>query len=272
LWGLAHSFGATVTDWPLVNDGARWRIDIDALERAVSARTKMIIICNPNNPTGARFEDADLDRIAAVAARHGSWVLADEIYRGAERDGRDTATMWGRYDRVIVTGGLSKAYGLPGLRIGWAVAPPAVAASLWAYRDYTTIGPGALSDVLARRTLEPARRAAILSRTRGILNQNFPIIARWLDGHDGLFTYVPPDAGAIVYARYHHPINSTELVTRLRQEQGVLVVPGDHFGMDGYLRLGFGEEPLHLRAALERVGTMLAGIAERGVRNADACR
>ena len=147
LWGLAHSFGATVTDWPLVNDGARWRIDIDALERAVSARTKMIIICNPNNPTGARFEDADLDRIAAVAARHGSWVLADEIYRGAERDGRDTATMWGRYDRVIVTGGLSKAYGLPGLRIGWAVAPPAVAASLWAYRDYTTIGPGALSEV-----------------------------------------------------------------------------------------------------------------------------
>jgi len=272
LWGLARSFGATVIDWPLVNDGARWRIDIDALERAVSARTKLIIICNPNNPTGARFEASDLDRIAAVAARHGTWVLADEIYRGAELDGRDTATMWGCYDRVIVTGGLSKAYGLPGLRIGWAVAPPALAASLWAYRDYTTIGPGALSDGLARRTLEPARRAAILSRTRGILNQNFPIVARWLDGHDGLFTYVPPDAGAIVYARYHHPINSTELVTRLRQEQSVLVVPGDHFGMDGYLRLGFGEEPAHLRAALERVGTMLAGIADRGMRNADACR
>ena len=75
LWGLARAFGATVRDWPLVNDGARWRIDTDALERAVSPRTKLIVICNPNNPTGARFDAADLDRIAAVAARHGSWVL-----------------------------------------------------------------------------------------------------------------------------------------------------------------------------------------------------
>jgi len=269
LWGLARSFGATVTDWPLVNDGARWRIDTEALERAVSARTKLIVICNPNNPTGARFEAADLDRIAAVAARHGTWVLADEIYRGAELDGRDTATMWGRHDRVIVTGGLSKAYGLPGLRIGWAIVPPDLAASMWAYHDYTTIAPSALSDALARRALEPARRTAILSRTRGILNQNFPIIANWLDGHGDLFSYTPPDAGAIVYVRYHHSINSTELVTRLREAKSVLVVPGDHFGMDGYLRLAFGEEPAYLREGLDRVR---ACITELGMRNADARR
>jgi len=269
MWGLAHAFGATVKEWPLVNDGARWRMDVDALERIVSPRTRLIVICNPNNPTGARFEGADLDRVAAVAARHGAWVVADEIYRGAELDGRESATMWGRCDRVIITSGLSKAYGLPGLRIGWVVGPPTIAAALWAYHDYTTIAPGALSDALARRALEPARRTAILARTRGILNQNFPIIARWLDGHGGLFSYTPPDAGAIVYARYHHAINSTELVTRLRQEKSVLVVPGDHFGMDGYLRLGFGEEPAYLREGLDRVR---ACIAELGMRNADARR
>jgi aspartate/methionine/tyrosine aminotransferase len=269
MWGLAQAFGATVREWPLVNDGARWRIDTGALERAVSPRTRLIIICNPNNPTGARFEAADLDRIAAVAARHGSWVLADEIYRGAELDGRETATMWGRHDRVIVTSGLSKAYGLPGLRIGWVVGPPALAASLWAYRDYTTIAPGALSDALARRALEPARRTAILARTRGILNQNFPIISKWLEGHSGLIGYAPPDAGAIVYARYHHAINSTELVTRLRLEKSVLIVPGDHFGMDGYLRFGFGDEPSYLRQGLDRVGQMLADIAESGLSIAD---
>ena len=266
MWGLAHAFGATVRDWPLVNDGARWRIDADALERAVSPRTRLIIICNPNNPTGARFEATDLDRIAAVAARHGSWVLADEIYRGAELDGRETATMWGRHDRVIVTSGLSKAYGLPGLRIGWVVGPPALAASLWASHDYTTIAPGALSDALARRALEPARRTAILSRTRRILNQNFPIIASWLDEHGGLFSYAPPDAGAIVYPRYHHAINSTELVTRLRQEKSVLIVPGDHFGMDGYLRIGFGDEAGYIRAGLERVAEL---IADLGLRDAE---
>jgi aspartate/methionine/tyrosine aminotransferase len=268
-WGLARAFGATVKEWPLVISGSRRGIDADALAQVVSPRTKLIIICNPNNPTGARIEADDLDRIAAIAARHGSWILSDEIYCGSERDGRETPTVWGRYDRAIVTSGLSKAYGLPGLRIGWAVGPPALVASLWSYHDYTTIAPGALSDFLARRALEPARRARILARTRGIRNQNFPIIAAWLDAHDGLFSYTPPDAGAIVYARYHHPINSTELVTRLRTEKSVLIVPGDHFGMDGYLRLGFGDEPAYLRAGLDRVDEMFRDLANRAPRTAE---
>ena len=204
--------------------------------------------------------------MAAAAARHGSWILSDEIYRGAERDGRETPTIWGRSDRAIVTSGLSKAYGLPGLRIGWIVGPPALVASLWSYHDYTTIAPGALSDALARRALEPARRARILARTRAILNRNFPIIAGWLDAHGDLFTYAPPDAGAIVYVRYHHAINSTELVTRLREEKSVLIVPGDHFGMDQYLRLGFGDDETYLRDGLARLG---AGIADCGLRTAE---
>ena len=262
-WGLTRAFGATVKEWPLVNSGSRWSVDADALAHIVSPRTRLIIICNPNNPTGVRIEADDLDRIAAIAARHGSWILSDEIYRGAERDARETPTIWGRSDRAIVTSGLSKAYGLPGLRIGWAVGPPALIASLWSYHDYTTISPGALSDCLARRALEPARRARILARTRGILNQNFPVIAAWLDAHGGLFSYAPPDAGAIVYARYHHPINSTELVTRLRQEKSVLIVPGDHFGMDGYLRLGFGDEPAYLSAGLNRVAELIADLGLR---------
>ena len=169
-------------------------------------------------------------------------------------------------DRALVTSGLSKAYGLPGLRIGWVVGPPARIASIWSYHDYTTIAPGALNDALARRALEPARRERLLARTRGILNRNYPIIAGWLDAHGALFSYAPPDAGAIVYTRYHHAINSTELITRLRLEKSVLVVPGDHFGMDHYLRLGFGDDPEQLRASLERLGD---GLADCGVRIAD---
>jgi len=265
-WGLARAFGATIREWPLVSERTRWRIDADALADVVSARTRLIIICNPNNPTGARLEAADLDRIAAVAGRNGCWILSDEIYRGAELDGRETPTIWGRYDRTIVTSGLSKAYGLPGLRVGWVVAPPALISSLWAYHDYTTIAPGALGDALARRALEPERRARILARTRGILTRNFPIIAEWLDVHGDLFSYAPPDAGAIVYVHYDHAINSTELVTRLRTAKGVLIVPGDHFGMDGYLRLGFGDEPAYLRAGLEAFS---AAIADFGLRGAD---
>ena len=264
-WGLAQAFGATIKAWPLVE--GEWRLDIDALERLVSPRTKLVVICNPNNPTGRRFEAADLDRIAAIADRQGSWILSDEIYRGAERDGRETPTIWGRSDRAIVTSGLSKAYGLPGLRIGWIIAPPPRIAALWSYHDYTTIAPGALSDALARHALEPARGARLLARTRGILNANYPIMAAWLDAHASLFSYAAPDAGAIVYPRYHHAINSTELITRLRIEHSVLVVPGDHFGMDHYLRLGFGDEPEHLRAALQRLGD---GIADGGLRIEDS--
>src|SRR5256885_5225137 len=179
-WGVARAFGAAVREWPLAHDGSRWTIDAGALDSLVTPRTKLIVICNPNNPTGARFEASDLDRIAAAGARHGSWILSDEIYRGAERDGRETPTMWGRSDRVLVTSGLSKAYGLPGLRIGWIAGPPDRIASIWSYHDYTTIAPGALNDALARHALEPVRRTALLARTRGILTRNYPVIAAWL--------------------------------------------------------------------------------------------
>jgi aspartate/methionine/tyrosine aminotransferase len=137
---------------------------------------------------------------------------------------------------------------------------------LWSYHDYTTISPGALSDFLARRALAPSHRAHILARTRRILNENFPVIATWLDAHGDLFSYNPPDAGAIVYLRYHHPINSTALVTKLREQKSVLIVPGDHFGMDGYLRIGFGDDVEYLRNGLNRLNDL---IADLGMRSAD---
>jgi len=258
-WGLARAFGATVREWPLRLTGSppAWTPDAEALDRLVTPRTRLIVICNPNNPTGARFGEEDLARIVAAARRSDAWLLSDEIYRGAERDGVTTPSVWGRYERVIVTSGLSKAYGLPGLRIGWIVAPPPLVSTLWSYHDYTTISPGALSDALARRALEPARREQLLARTRRILNENYPVVARWLDGHGGLFSYAAPDAGAIVYVRYHHGVNSTELVTRLREQKSVLVVPGDHFGMDGHLRIGFGDQTDYLQTGLGRLHDLL---------------
>lgn len=258
-WGLSRAFGAEIREWRLIEDqnAGRWRVDLDALESLVNARTKMIVICNPNNPTGARLTAAELDHIVRVADRHGAWILSDEVYRGAELDGQETASMWGRSERVIITSGLSKAYGLPGLRIGWIASQPSLIASLWSYHDYVTIAPGALSDRLARVALAPQRRERLFERTRSILRRNLPLIEAWL--HDaGGFHWIKPEAGAIVYVRYDHPINSTTLVTRLREEKSVLIVPGDHFGMDGYLRLGFGEPPEYNRAGLDRLRDLLA--------------
>ena len=260
-WGLSRAFGGTIREWRLVEDRAegRWRADLNDLERLVSPRTKMIVICNPNNPTGARLTAADLDAIARVADRHGAWILSDEVYRGAEIDGAETASMWGRSPKAIITSGLSKAYGLPGLRIGWIVGQPSLVASLWSYHDYVTIAPGALSDRLARIALKPARRAQLFERTRSILRRNLPLVEAWLTEAGG-FRWIKPEAGAIIYVRYDHAINSTTLADRLREEKSVLIVPGDHFGMDGFLRLGFGEPPEYNRAGLDRLKEFLASL------------
>ena len=260
-WGLARAFGGTIREWHLIEDAeaGRWRVDLAALEGLVSARTKLIVICNPNNPTGARLTATDLDGIARIADQHGAWILSDEIYRGAEIDGVETASMWGRSPRAIITSGLSKAYGLPGLRIGWIVAPPELIAKLWSYHDYVTIAPGALSDLLARVALRPERRARLFERTQSILRRNLPLIEAWLRDAGG-FRWITPEAGAIIYVHYDQAINSTTLANRLREEKSVLIVPGDHFGMDGYLRLGFGESPDYNRAGLDRLKELLSSV------------
>jgi aspartate/methionine/tyrosine aminotransferase len=193
----------------------------------------------------------------------GAWVIADEIYRGAELDGVDTPSVWGRYERAMVTSGLSKAFALPGLRVGWVIAPPATIDQLWGVHDYTTIAPSGLSDRLARIALEPTRRELLLARTRGILRTNYPAVKKWIDRRAASLSHVPPEAGAIAFIRYAHSINSTVLIERIRTEQSVLVLPGDHFEMDGYLRIGFGGEPELLIPALERVGEVLDTIEVR---------
>lgn len=260
--GLARALGASIVPWPLRMDdeAKRWAPDLTRLEQLVTASTKAIFLCHPNNPTGARLTADELDQIGSIASRHGSWVISDEIYRGAELDAVESQSMWGRAPRVIITSGLSKAYGLPGLRIGWITGPADIVESVWGIHDYTTIAPGAVSDLLARIALSPDGRARLLARTRGIVRSNYQLLRAWLDKRT-LFSHIPPEAGAIAFVKYTHAINSTELVERLRTERSVLVVPGDHFGMDGYLRVGFGSHPQHLVGALERIAEVMDLIA-----------
>jgi aspartate/methionine/tyrosine aminotransferase len=263
IWGLVRGLGVAVRPWRLVEDLSgerpRWRPDLAALDALVNERTRAIVVCNPNNPTGARLTGSELDGICRVASRAGAWIVSDEIYRGAELDGVDTPSMWGRYDRTIVTSGLSKAYSLPGLRIGWAVAPPDTIDELWGIHDYTTIAPGAINDCLARVALAPARRDLLLTRTRGILRTNYPVLRRCIERRPPL-AHIAPEAGAIAFVKYQYSIGSTALVERIRDQQSVLIVPGDHFDMDGYLRIGFGCDPELLIGALERVGEVLDSV------------
>ena len=262
--GLAEGFGAVVRPWMLREErtgpAPRWAPDLDELRTLVTDRTRFVAICNPNNPTGARLTEAEVAAVCEIAERHGAWVLSDEIYRGVERDEVPAPSVWGRTERVIVTGGLSKAYGLPGLRIGWILCPRAMAADLWSRRDYTTIAPSALSDLLARHALAPSRAQRLLSRARRLIHTNFRIVEAWLDSHAGSLTWVPPEAGAMAFFRYDGDIGSTALSDRLRETEGVLIVPGDHFGLDGYLRLGFGCRTDALCTGLQRLERVLAAL------------
>ncbi len=250
--GLVASFGGRLLPVHL-REEAGWQPDMDQLAEALEAGARFILVTNPNNPTGVALTQPIMDGVVALAQRHGAWILADEVYRGAEVGETETPSFWGRYERVIVTNSLSKAYGLPGLRVGWVVAPADVTADLWARTDYTTITVAALSDVLARAALQPDTRARILERTRRIIRENLAVVTEWLDLQDGLFHYRPPDAGAICYVRYDARMGSTALAEKLRVEQDLLVVPGDQFGMDHYLRIGFGPPRAELEVALGRL-------------------
>jgi hypothetical protein len=259
IWGVVRGQGATVIPWRLREERG-WDPDVEELASLVTSRTRLIAVCNPSNPTGAILSEAAMRAIVAVAERVGAWVLADEVYRGAELDGRETRSFWGLSDRVLVSCGMSKAYGLPGLRIGWVAGPASIIAELWARKDYLSIAPSSLSDHLAQVALRPEVRPRILERTRGIVNANFSVLADWMRGHDPGFRLVPPRAGAIAYPRYSWAINSTRLMERLRDEQSLLVVPGDQFGMDGFLRIGLGNEPEDLKAGLLRMDSVLESL------------
>jgi aspartate/methionine/tyrosine aminotransferase len=261
IWGIARGFGATVRPFHLREEDG-WAPDLDELRRVVSARTRLIAVCNPNNPTGAILTEDQMRQITSIASKFGTWLLVDEVYQGAERDCGRTPTFWGLYERLLITAGLSKAYGLPGLRIGWMACPPEIAASCWSYKDYTTIGPGALNEKLARLALNPSTREKILHRTQSILRNNYPVLAGWMSAHPGIFSLVEPHAGAIALLRYRLNINSTRLAEKLLHERSVLIVPGDHFGMDRFLRLGYGPPEAYLRAALDRVHATLAELEQ----------
>jgi aspartate/methionine/tyrosine aminotransferase len=251
--GLLDSFGSDVRPVHL-REELGWQPDLDALAAALEDGARFVLVTNPNNPTGIALSTEARATIAELTDRHGAWILADEVYSGAEAaGGPETPSFWGCHERVLVTNSLSKAYGLPGLRLGWVLGPPEVVPGLWGRTDYTTISPASVSDALATLALEPGTRSRILERTRRIVATNLDVLREWMDGQADRFRYQPPDAGAICYVHYDDPVNSTEFAERLRTGRSVLVVPGDHFGMDSYLRIGFGNPRDELLDGLDRI-------------------
>ncbi len=256
--GIWKNMGINVKNFNLRMTEGKWAPDIEQLKSVVTKLTGAIAICNPNNPTGAIIGESDLKAIADIAADNDAWLVSDEIYRGAELQDEKAPSIHGIYDKTIITSSLSKAYGLPGLRIGWAVCPTEqLAKELWTYSDYTTICPSKISDWLATLALNPKVQAKIEERTRKVIQDNWAIMKKWLDSHADVLEYVAPSAAAICFIKQNTGIDSLDLVIRLMKEKSVLISPGEHFEVPGYLRIGFGAEPDHLEPALARISELL---------------
>jgi aspartate/methionine/tyrosine aminotransferase len=254
--GIARSLGATVRTFRLRLETG-WEPDWDEFERAVTSETKLLYLSNPNNPTGAVLSDSAMQRIVERCEKTGTWLLADEVYLGAEIDRPRTKSFWGMGERVIVTSGLSKAYGIPGVRIGWLVGPPSLVAHCWTQHDYITIGPNKMSDRIGRVAVEPANRERCYARTGEILRQNLPVARDWVGSLGGLLSWREPQAGAIALLRYEGDVPSVALAERVRRNQSTLIVPGAHVGLEGYLRIWLGGRDEFLREGLRRIGVEL---------------
>ena len=258
IWGIARNEAADLRVFRLDPD-REWALDTDSLTAATGPDIKMIAVCNPNNPTGRAMPPDEMDAVVAAAERCGAWLLADEVYRGAERIGdAETPSFWGRSDKVIAVGSLSKAYGMPGLRIGWAVAPEPLVEEIWRRHEYTTISASMLANHLGAIALRPDVRPRLLARTRALIRAGFPVLEEWAASHEGMVTIKPPDAAAIAFLRYHLDVGSVDLAERIRRERSVLVVPGTYFGVEGHLRISFGLPHEHLSDGLSRIASVMA--------------
>ncbi len=259
---LARSLGCAVTAWPLTPAGDGWGLDLEALARALTPRTRLLVLNFPNNPTGYLPSRAEFDAILDLARRHGLLVFSDEMYRWLEYAPEQRLPAVGDvYENGITLSGLSKSFALPGLRIGWlATRRPDFIERWLRFKDYTTICHSAPSEVLGLIALRA--RAALLDRNLTLIQANLARAEAFCAAHPGLFQWLRPRAGSVAFPAWTGPGDAEAFCQGLVEAAGVMAVPGSLFDYPGpHLRLGLGRRGF--AAALDAVGAYLraAGLA-----------
>ena len=239
----------------------QWTIDIGELETKVSDRTKFIHVVNPNNPTGHILDDGERSALIRCAEKVGAWIVADEVYAGTEREqNHATPSFLGDYDRVIAINSMSKAYGLPGLRLGWVVAPEQQITAFWRRHEYVNISATMLAMVLAEKALSADVRPKIIERSRRLIRVGFDKLNDQLGVHPGIFSVVPPQASAMSFVKYELPVDSMTFATRLLKGKKTLVIPGACFGMENHFRISSALPEDYLSESLRRINELVAEI------------
>ena len=256
LWEVPRALGATVVRFPRpMKEG--FVPDHREVKKLVTPRTRLMVISNLHNPSGAPLPRESLVKLGTLAREHGFHVLVDEVYldfvlAAGEGPGRLAAALLG--PEMITSASLTKVYGLGGLRAGWAVADPALVARIYRVADY--LG-GSMSEPSARlacgafRMIEDLARASVALCSKGR-----EIFTEWAATRDDI-RWVPPEGGIVVWVELPTGIGSRELYAHLARHYDTVVTPGEFFDSPGYLRLGLGIPPDDLREALSRLGCAL---------------
>lgn len=255
---LPLTAGADVTG-VLLDEADGWRLDLDALRAALRPDTRLVVVNFPNNPTGAVPDHVTWRALVDLCDERGIRLVSDEVYRGLETDPARTLPQAADLSTTAVSlGVMSKAYGLPGLRLGWvACRDHALLELLERHKHYTSICSAGPSEFLAAVALRS--RQEVLDRTRGIVAANLPVFTEFFDRRPEMFDWTPPDGGCVAFPRYRGPEGVEEFCRRLVETEGVLLLPASLYASDlapvpaDRFRVGVGRrDPASGLAAFER--------------------
>lgn len=265
LYDVPRSLGAEVDLWK-ADPANAWQLDVEELKKLIRPNTKLLIINNPQNPTGAIIKKSALEKIVAVAEEHRIIVMSDEVYRPlfhgiSPIDSEFPPSIMSMgYKQVIATGSLSKAYALAGIRCGWiASRDPVLIEECAKARDYTTISVSSLDQQVAAFALSPDAVHSLLARNIQMAKTNIELLDRFILKHDEYCSWVRPVAGTTAFVKFERdgqPVDAVELCKRLMNETGVMLVPGDlAFGEEfkGYVRVGYVNHTETLKQGLEQM-------------------
>ncbi len=265
LYSVPRALGCEVSLWRVGPENG-FRYDLDELERLITARTRLIVINTPHNPTGAMLSTEQVQRVYNLAESVGAMVLGDEAYRWLTIPGGPELAppTYNHGPHGISVGTYSKPFGLPGLRVGWLAAPADIVTKCWSLRDYTSLSIGKLDDALAALALR--HREQIVRRNHAIMAQNLATMDTWLAEYGDLVAWTRPRAGLLALLSYNLDIPSLELSNRLAEEYSVMLAPGSAFGYEHYLRIGIGQTPAVFAAGLERTAACFKDLQAAGVK------
>lgn len=221
------------------------------LDKLIDDRTRLVVLTNLHNPSMAHMPVGHLRQIVEVTEKHGVHLLVDEVYLDHLVPGAGDVTVWGLGEHVIVTNSLTKVYGLSGLRCGWAVAPAKLVARMCDLADVVDPELAPITQNLSLRAFQSLAR--LRPTARRIHEAHWPIMQEWLVSRLDVEYFAPP-GGITVWLRVQGVEETGNLATVLRNDYGVLVVPGEYFQSPGWLRVSYRIEPTSLREGLQRIG------------------